>query len=193
MIDFRKKNPSRRSNAPQAKKYSDYKSLLREDFNQRCGYCDDHEFFSETYYEIDHFVPQKIAAEKENDYSNLVYSCRSCNNSKRAKWPTKDVNLSNNGKEGWIDPCDSNYAIQFKRISDGSICPKTDLGLWMWKELTLGNPIHRLKWILEQLRVELKKTDMLDIDNPIELKQIKELNTQYRKFEEQLKGTPNFF
>ena len=62
----------------------------------------------------------------------------------------------------------------------------------MWKALTLGNPIHRLKWTLEQLRVELKKTDTLEIEDVEQLKKIKELNARYRKYEEQLKGFPNF-
>lgn len=193
MVDFRKTTPFRRCDAPDGKKYQTYKPLLREDFHQRCGYCGDHDFFSDTFYEIDHFVPKKIAEERENDYSNLVYSCRSCNNSKRAKWPTGNANISNNGKEGWIDPCDSKYANQFERLSDGSVKSKTELGLWMWKALTLGNPIHRLKWTLEQLRIELIKTDTLEIEDPIELKQIKELNARYRKFEGQLRGFPNFY
>ena len=62
----------------------------------------------------------------------------------------------------------------------------------MWKALALGNPIHRLKWMLEQLRLELVKTDALVIEDLEELKQIKELNATYRRFEEQLKGFPNF-
>ena len=37
------------------------------------------------------------------EYSNLVYSCRSCNNSKRAKWPTGDENVHNDGEQGFID------------------------------------------------------------------------------------------
>lgn len=30
-------------------------------------------------FEIDHFVPQRIAPERENDYSNPVYACYECN------------------------------------------------------------------------------------------------------------------
>lgn len=184
--------PVRRADAPDVKDFHEYKPLLREDFHERCGYCGDHEFFRDTFYEIDHFVPKSLAPNREKDYSNLVYSCRSCNNSKRAKWPTRMSNKPNNGSEGWIDPCDENYPKQFERLSDGSIKANTILGQWMWRELSLGNPIHRLKWSLEQLRVELNETDHLEIDDPVELKQIKELNAKYRLFEEQLKGVPNF-
>ena len=46
MGDFRKITPARRDNAPEGRKYSAYKPLLREDIDQRCGYCGDHDFFS---------------------------------------------------------------------------------------------------------------------------------------------------
>ena len=192
MSDFRKIKPFRRDNAPQGMVYKAYKPILREDFHQRCGYCGDHEFFRETFYEIDHFVPKVLAPEKENEYSNLIYSCRSCNNSKRDKWPTGDVTQPHDGREGWIDPCDEQYPMQFERLEDGSIKGKTELGLWMWKSLSLGNPMHRLKWKLEQIRVELNKAQAVDISDVNELRQINELNTKYRRFEEQLRGFPNF-
>ena len=196
MGDFRQITPTRRDNAPAGKKYQEYKPLLREDFHQRCGYCGDHDFFRETFYEIDHFVPKTLASERENDYSNLVYSCRTCNNSKRAKWPTDDVTKPNDGKNGWIDPCETDYAVQFDRLSDGSIKSKTELGAWMWNALTLGNPIHRLKWSLEMLRKELDRidriTESLDISDVEELKKIVALNASYRRFEERLRGIPNF-
>lgn len=192
MGDFRKITPKRRENAPLGKTYQEYKPLLRDDFHQRCGYCGDHEYFRETFYEIDHFVPKTLDSGKENDYFNLVYSCRSCNNSKRAKWPTGDATLPNDGQKGWIDPCDEQFSAQFDRLEDGSVMSKTVLGHWMWKALTMGNPIHRLKWILEQLYLELEKTDALDVTDVVELRRIKELNAQYRQFEEQLRGFPNF-
>ena len=96
MSDFRKITPARRKSVPVYKTHNEYKPLLREDFHQRCGYCGDHEFFRDTYYEVDHFVPQKYLVNiSPTEYSNLVYSCRSCNNFKRAKWPTGDENVHN--------------------------------------------------------------------------------------------------
>ena len=193
MVDFRKITPARRSEVPEFSRHTEYKPYLREDFHQRCGYCGDHEFFRETYYEVDHFVPQKYLKQiSPTDYTNLVYSCRSCNNFKRAKWPTRDENLPNNGLVGFIDPCDKAYPVQFYRDSTGIIFPKTHLGKWMWSALILGNPIHRLKWVLEQLRVILDELDTLEIESSIELKHIIEINSLYRKLEIQLKGKPNF-
>jgi len=192
MKDFRKVTPSRRTDVPKQKKYNKYKEELRSDFHQRCGYCGDHDFFRDTYYEVDHFVPKDLDISRELDYSNLVYSCRSCNNSKRAKWPTNDPNKPNDGKIGWIDPCDADYSNHFERLDDGSIKAITPLGNWMWTALSMGKPDHRLKYMLEQLRIELKKTDDLDVEDPEELKAIKELNAKYREFEESLLGYPNF-
>ncbi|MCQ2053235.1 MAG: HNH endonuclease [archaeon] len=193
MSDFRKQSPKRRDDAPVSQSYKEYKQLLREDFHQRCGYCGDHDFFRETYYEVDHFVPKKFMKSiKENDYNNLVYSCRSCNNFKRAKWPSGDEMIPNDGKVGFVDPCSVAYPLHFKRLDDGSIKSITDLGSWMWKNLNLGNPIHRLKWKLEELRIILKQLDNIDIEDKEQLKKIKEINTEYRNFEETLRGVPVF-
>lgn len=193
MADFRKITPYRRTDVAKQTKHVYYKDDLRIDFHQRCGYCGDHDFFRDTFYEVDHFVPKSLDETRELDYSNLVYACRSCNNSKRAKWPTKDPKKPNDGLMGWIDPCDEAYACQFERLADGSIKAITPLGSWMWSELSLGRPNHRLKWLLEQLRLELLRTDALEIDDPVELKAIKELNARYRRFEESLRGYPNFY
>ena len=192
MTDFRKISPQRRSNPSIQSNYRKYKLELREDFHQRCGYCGDHDFFRQTYYEIDHFVPKSIDKKHINDYSNLVYSCRSCNNAKRDRWPTSNSNISNDKQKGWIDPCDSLFSNQFERMEDGSIRAITELGFWMWTALGLGNPKHRLIWQLEKLRILLDEADKMNITDTIEQEKINELNKKYRRFEEELKGIPNF-
>ena len=192
MKDFRKVHPLRRNDVPEFSNYKKYKQILREDFHQRCGYCGDHEFFRDSFYEIDHFVPKTLAPDKENEYSNLVYSCRSCNNSKRANWPTGDATRPNDGQVGWIDPCDKQYPKQFKRLKDGSILGKTKLGQWMRRALSLGNPTHRLRWLLEQIHVELNQAESFDRNDVDKQRWINELNAKYRSFEEQLRGFPKF-
>jgi len=105
MPEFRETTPKRRTDFKH-KKYSSYKKELREDFGGRCGYCNDPDSYRDTFYETDHFVPKKyLKTISENDYGNLVYACRHCNNAKRDKWPTKDEEKHNNGQEGFIDPC----------------------------------------------------------------------------------------
>lgn len=194
--DFRQRTPVRRVTHSSQTEYTKFKPELREDFNERCGYCGDHDFFRTTYYEIDHFRPQKRFPEiAPNTYSNLVYSCRSCNNSKRKKWPTDDVNLPNDGHVGFVDPCDADYATYFKRGIDGSIVPISELGTWMWKNLNLGNPIHRVTWSLEQLRkniISLQKLSESSSLNPDDAKSLLSIVGQYFSYEEQLKGVPHF-
>ena len=194
MKDFRKKTPIRNTTVPIYDKHTKYKPLLRVDFNERCGYCGDHDFFRDSYYEVDHFVPQnQLRSISKTEYSNLVYSCRSCNNFKRSKWPTKNEYIHNDGKKGFIDPCNPMYAEQFERMHDGSIAPKTDLGVWMWSALNMGNPIHRLKWKLEQLRIILADLNKVVSEDSIkELVIIKKISEKYFQLEEDLRGKPNF-
>ena len=196
MEDFRHRQPKRRENPVSKTSYTDYKSELRVDFNERCGYCGDHDFFRQTYYEIDHFVPRKkLKTISLNTYSNLVYTCRSCNNAKRAKWPTGDENVHNNGKEGFVDPCAPEYASHFHRGKDGGIIADTELGQWMWSALNFGNPSHRFIWNLEEIRkqitviLELAKEDKI----PEELSaDVRTLTAKYFAYEAELKGVPHF-
>ena len=192
-MDFREKAPCRRKNPSRIKDATEAKVELREDFHCRCGYCDDHDFFRLTYYEVDHFVPKSVLKSiPETAYDNLVYSCRSCNNAKRNKWPTGDETRHNDGVMGFIDPCDEDYARQFSRMADGSIIPKTKLGEWMWNEMNLGHPSHHIIRQLEQLKKNIdillaRKSDDADIN-----RQIAEMAKKYMKYEEELKGTPAF-
>lgn len=196
MTDFRNKKPTRREDPEAKSHYTDYKPELREDFNERCGYCGDHDFFRQTYYEIDHFVPKKqLKTIAPNNYSNLVYACRSCNNSKRAKWPTGEEHVHNNGKVGFIDPCNETYANQFQRGKDGSIIAQTELGHWMWRAMNFGNPAHRMIWNLEEIRKRINEIVAYAKDGkvPAELEtDIWALISKYFAYEEELRGVPHF-
>lgn len=193
MGDFRKVTPTRRDSVPKVTSYGKYKPLLQADFHQRCGYCGDHDFFRDTYYEIDHFVPKEyLKSLSETDYSNLVYSCRLCNNFKRKKWPSKDEHVHNDGEIGFIDPCDESYSNQFARLADGSIYAQTILGDWMWSALNLGNPAHRLRYKLEELKILLDEMVKIDLNSVEELKAYKKLSDYYLSLEEQLRGKPTF-
>lgn len=151
-MQFRDKCPQRSIGVSVENDYKKYRSQLAADFNHRCGYCNDLDTPRKEYFEIDHFVPKDIMKTMtDNDYSNLVYACHSCNNAKRAKWPSKDEKISFVGNEGWIDPCDANYETQFERLTTGAIKPKTRLGKWMYDNLKLGKTQHEYLWNIEQL------------------------------------------
>lgn len=160
-MKLREKRPVRRDDVAKQADYHVYRDLLAEDFNHRCGYCDDRDVPRSASFEIDHFVPKSLDSSKEADYSNLVYACKSCNNAKRAKWPTKDKDVANDGKVGWIDPCSADYDSQFERKSDGRINPITELGGWMYENLKMWKKQHEILWNCERLDVVIKKLDDL--------------------------------
>ena len=65
----------------------------------------------------------------------------------------------------------------------------------MWSAINLGNPIHRLKWKLEQLKIILDELkEIFNDGTPSKEEQEFFFNFYclYSKYEEQLKGKPNF-
>lgn len=157
------KIPTRRTGVDLVSDYKEYKDLLKEDFHNKCGYCDSSYTWRTTWFEIDHFVPQKfLKVISKTEYSNLVFACRSCNNSKRAKWPTGSETVHNNGiDEGFIDPCSPDYDQQFARHKNGSIRYKTALGKWMFHQLKLHKPQHQIIWLIEQIDSNIEELKRL--------------------------------
>lgn len=162
--------------------YTSFKPYIRDDFNKRCGYCDDLDLFHGGVrgYQIDHFKPHSIKRFKKlkQEYSNLVYSCPFCNRAKSNKWI--DTN-------GFIDPCKDEYDKHICRNEKGQIIYKTTQGKYIYSNLNLNLKRHELLWMIEKLKkqkLELKKylkklsdTDskykstiilFLDIDDKIE-------------------------
>jgi len=166
-MSFRDHIPKRRTITSEVKDYTDHRKDLQLDFSKRCGYCNDIHTWRFASYEIDHFIPRKrnkkpfLTIKTETDYSNLVYSCKSCNNSKSNKWPTNDENISHKNNEGFIDPCDDDYKEQFTRLPNGQIRPSTVLGEWIYKELKLHKPQHEFIWNIEQLDMLIEETTAL--------------------------------
>ena len=194
---FRERTPVRRTNSKLVNDYREFKTDLKEDFNCRCGYCNDHDYFRTADYQIDHFVPRtKLKSIKPTDYSNLVYACRSCNRAKWNKWPSGDEKIANDGKEGFIDPCNTEYDKQFSRNARGEIIPNTPLGVWMWKALNFGNPVHCVVWKLEQILkniIELQKIADSKPNNVSVLTALNTLNKNFHSYFDQLMGgSPKF-
>lgn len=158
MTNLREKTPVQmaRKNPKAVEKYGEYKKELKEDYFSRCGYCNDSDHWTGgwRFYQIDHFVPRgylkKISL---TEYTNLVYSCFFCNNSKRAKWPTKDEKTHNDGKKGFEHPGTATYETHLQRDKDGNIIATTDLGTYMIKAMKLGLKRHGLIWNLEKLEL----------------------------------------
>lgn len=76
------------------------KLYLRNDFEFQCAYCrmkeDDAGVVAENAFEKDHFFPKSKfpKIQDSHNYTNMVYSCRKCNNTKK----DKDIELL-------LDPC----------------------------------------------------------------------------------------
>lgn len=116
--------------------WSKHKDDLKVDFNHHCAYCGSYDGFRHTYFEVDHFIPKDFLRKIGSTiglcyYVNLVYSCKFCNNNKKALWPSQsEINFNVNG-EGFIDPCDENYDKHLKRTEKGGIIWNSPLGKWM--------------------------------------------------------------
>jgi hypothetical protein len=81
--------------------------------------------------EIDHFVPDRKDSTRNCDYSNLVYSCFTCNRKKGGRWPTEDKLLPHDGVMGFVDPATDEYDDHMGRTSDGEITYLTSVGQYM--------------------------------------------------------------
>ena len=176
------------------KKYSSYRSYkkyLAEDFNYKCGYCDDYHFWSggAGSYHIDHFAPKSKFPELETDYNNLVYSCPFCNRAKSDDWVTDDPEKSIVGDEGYIDPCDPTYHEHLTRNEKGEIVPKTKIGYYMYKKLKLYLRRHMLIWNLTELQSLMEEvgdklnSDIEDIEKEKEIKDLYiELSMEFQNY-----------
>lgn len=195
---FRNITPTRKEITKEVSSYKAHRDNLQKDFNHRCGYCDCVDNYRKTYYEIDHFIPKKVLKifykdpieykTQEQKYSNLVYSCRSCNNAKGEKWPTGNVNQFSVGGKGFIDPCDPQYDAQFCRNDKGDIVPLTDIGKWMYIELELFNPEHSIIWKLEQIALTIKKIKSLPNMPKDMANKLTRLYRDYYNYDEKLRN-----
>lgn len=185
MHSFRDGTPKRRKDREECQNYKSYLKTLREDFLQRCGYCNDLDKLRIRSFTIDHFVPQNpkdfTHTIRPNYYYNLVYSCRYCNSSKTNKWPSMDPTICNDGSVGFIDPTSDSYTQIYKRDADGKITPnasKSPLAVYIIDELKLWLPIHQLMWKLERIiKLELETKKKLDqIADPILKNDMKDIH-----------------
>ncbi|WP_282432615.1 HNH endonuclease [Desulfitobacterium hafniense] len=145
--------------------YHNYLSDLRTDFHYICGYCGKHEMISHKGMEIDHFVPKSTDRSRECDYSNLVYSCFTCNRKKSGKWPTCDKDKPNDDDEGFIDPATPDFDAHLGRGDDGTIEYYTSVGEYMYKKafkfdirptkaIWQASMLHELK---ENLKIKIEQ------------------------------------
>lgn len=94
---------------------------LRDEFAFRCVYCLIREVWYPASFHIDHFLPTVYNPELELEYSNLIYSCASCNARKQDLLlpdPTKvllDQNL-HVLSDGTLEPLTSETRLLVRRL-----------------------------------------------------------------------------
>ena len=157
MGKFREADP-KRTCEKEYRAYRSFKKYLREDFNRRCGYCNDLDKFCGGIrgFHIDHFCPQDKFDHLSTQYKNLVYSCPYCNVAKSNDWPSGDENKCIVDSVGYVDPCDPQYELTFERYENGRIKPKNEVGKYMYKQLKLGLRRHQLAYLYEVLEKSLR-------------------------------------
>lgn len=158
MPDFRTKSPSRTCSKSYAN-YRSYKKYLIKDFSNRCGYCDGSDTWHGGYkaFHIDHFAPKDKFPQLEKTYSNLIYSCPACNNSKSNKWPSNDPNQNVVSNRGFLNPSIDDLNGHFERDDFGKIIGKTDIAKDMIASLNLNIDRHSVIWMLTKLEELIDK------------------------------------
>lgn len=175
---LRSKIPTRRlhpTRNPTGTNWREHKADLKQDFNRHCAYCDTFDGFRDSFFEVDHFIPVKFLKKHGTisltAYSNLVYSCRHCNNAKRAQWPSGSEVVSHNNKEGFIDPCSVELDDHLYRTEDGAIMWKKTslLGKWMWQKgfkfderqnaIKLLYNLDKTRILIDKLRAAIETMD----------------------------------
>lgn len=132
--------------------------------------CGKPESITKNAFEIDHFVPRRYDKSRENDYTNLVYSCCVCNRKKSSKWPSKDGKIQFLDEKGFVDPAMEEYDKHMERREDGTIYGKTDKGRYMeealvfslrpLKEIWQCMQLHEKKRLLKEKMQELSTEEM---------------------------------
>jgi len=144
----------RRRKLPQSyvSRYSEFRPLVRDDFQECCAYCLLHEDWAagEENFELDHFRPKSLPqfADLVTDFYNLYYACHPCNHFKGRTWP--DPSLEANGYV-FLDFCSEAFSSHFYENADGSWMPLSRSAEYTLARLRL-NRKH-----LVQVRLLLRK------------------------------------
>ncbi|RBQ02825.1 HNH endonuclease [Pedobacter miscanthi] len=191
MFPLRSQTPTRRLTPTRkpSKDWTKHKEDLEVDFNSSCAYCDAHEYFKHTFYEVDHFVPKDFFLKSGTltvvDYKNLVYSCKFCNNNKSSLWITNSETIYHLNDEGFLDPCDPEYDKQFYRNKEGAIIGKTNLGKWMatraFKFDEREHPI-KLLWTLRTLKQSIEELAVILKTYPVGSEKYDEIDEKMRSY-----------
>lgn len=164
---------SRRTSITKENDYQKYRGSLSEDFTNICGYCGKDIIVSRRGFEIDHFVPIDVDAERETDYKNLVFSCFTCNRKKSKKWPTQNKNICHDGECGFVDPATNEYDKHIGRSSNGAIEYYSNVGKYMYRVFKFNLRPTDMVWktmeLIKRKRQLREIKDTISLDEYIEI------------------------
>ena len=140
-----------RSNPPDVKGgYRAFRPFVRADFNRQCAYCLMSEILvgGEKCFELDHFRPKSRFPHLLNDFLNLYYSCRPCNNMKSNYWPPEELEARG---IRLVDLCAEEFATHFSVEPTGKWVGITDAGSYTIDLLRLNrdNLVFLRGWFAE--------------------------------------------
>lgn len=174
--------------------YQKYSNILKEDFQNTCGYCGKDMNIISCPAQKDHLIPEKECKKHGrldliSDYNNLVYSCRVCNRNKWDNWPLNNIDNINDGKTGYVDPATSDFDKTLCRNNKGEIISLTDVGNYMYNILNFSNRLTDIWWKISKINKTIDEIDeMLDDDvSDNKLKEYRQLHKKVKEFTKLLK------
>ena len=122
------------------RKWEYYREWLRDEFNFICVYCLRREVWGRrrAQWVVEHIIPRTTAPELELEYTNLVYSCVSCNSAKSA--------------QAIPDPCRHAYDDLVFVTNDGCIHARKPEGKRLIRVAALDSP-DAIHWRKETIQI----------------------------------------
>lgn len=123
----------RRENPPAFSSYRNFKPFLEREFGYKCVYCRAPDTrLNHVVFHIDHYRPKGRFPDLINEYSNLFYSCSSCNVRKGQYWPPESSSPM------IPNPCD-HIMFRHVRFSRNRVTAHSVHGAWMIEILDLND------------------------------------------------------
>lgn len=131
----------RRKNYIKQNNYQQYTAILKEDFQNMCGYCGKDFSIISCPAHKDHLIPKKVAENNNrkdliSSYENLVLSCSVCNRKKSDEF----------------DSC-------LCRDEEGKIIAVNDVGKYMYDIFDFQDRLTEIWWKLSKLKENITEID----------------------------------
>ena len=154
----------RRKNYIKQNNYQQYTAILKEDFQNMCGYCGKDFSIISCPAHKDHLIPKKVAENNNrkdliSSYENLVLSCSVCNRKKSDEWPFNNLDVLNDGKIGFVDPASDEFDSCLCRDEEGKIIAVNDIGKYMYDIFDFQDRLTEIWWKLSKLKENITEID----------------------------------